>query len=193
MIVKEIDQCETNELFNKMTEFIEESKSGDSKMALLEYVDWMKQVSGINTNEEYNVINPLILQDFGVLINSIIQGFTSMYGDVGFDIAEDTDNSCIVLHNDSVFIDMTKEDDEILCSLSFNRYMPPVKVCEITSFLKDIFTLNLLIDSEHFIIDESTGEYIWGDEAIDQYQTRSRGRKVMPIIVYDSDGSIGNC
>ena len=193
MIVREVDLDDTNELFSKMTEFIETSKSGDNRIALLEYIDWMKQVSGITVDDNIDVINPIILQDYGTVINALIQGFKAMYDEVNFAVAESDDNSSVALYNDIVFIDLSRDDDEILCAVAFNRHIPPVRVCEITSFLKDIFTLNLLIDEEHFIIDDSTGGFIWGENEIDKYYTRTKGRKVMPIIVYDTDGSIGNC
>lgn len=99
----------------------------------------------------------------------------------------------VILNNDLVYMDINREDGPIECIISFSKYTNPVVVAETVNTLKDVFGLGLRISGELFVVDEATGEYVWGDEEIEKHNRRINGAiKIKPIMIFEDD-TVGNC
>ncbi|MDX9691799.1 MAG: hypothetical protein RBT45_05025 [Acholeplasmataceae bacterium] len=98
----------------------------------------------------------------------------------------------VILSNDLIYMDINIDTGYLRCIISFNKNTDVIVVGEVINTLKDIFGSGLHISSELFVVDESTKEYIWGEENIDMYLRGINGTKVKPIIVFNDD-TVGNC
>ena len=98
----------------------------------------------------------------------------------------------VIVNNDLVYMDINRDNRSIECIISFYKFINPVVVAETINTLKDIFGIGLRVSGELFVIDESTGDYVWGEKDISSYLNRVNGIKIKPILLFEDD-TVGNC
>lgn len=97
----------------------------------------------------------------------------------------------VIMYNDFFYMDINDENGPVECIVSFHHQSKPLIVAEAINTLKDIFGLGLKVSGEDFAINEASGEFIWGEDNIDQYTRNINGIKIKPMIFFDGD-TIGN-
>lgn len=186
------------EFISGLEQLIEKTKSGTDEVTFKRCDIIMEDIKNYMTNID-TIYNTTLNTDVGTAANCVIQGLSVLGYNNSLRIMESDDEEeipgkMITLFNDTVFLTIHKNEGDILCDVSFGRFVVPISVCEITSLLKDIFMTNVLIDDDMFVIDPATHEYAWGEEEISLLQKRLGGRKVSPVIIFDNeDGDFGNC
>lgn len=99
----------------------------------------------------------------------------------------------VIVYNDMVYIQVVLNEKGIECFLAFSKYIDAYIAAEVAITLRDIFGISLFISDSPYIIDEATNEFIWGDEDITNYQKKTIGYQIKPIVFFSSDGEVGNC
>lgn len=128
-------------------------------------------------------------EDLYIYSYMVIQSFKVVFG--GWEANTNVMDDRVLLYNDIVYLDMNRDNDSIQCIVSFYHAANPVIVAEVINTLKDIFGAGLKVSNEVFITDEATGDYLWGEEAINKYITAINGNRIKPII-YFNDDTVGN-
>ena len=136
-----------------------------------------------------NTSKETLSSDLLLYSNMVSDAFGVVFGEWHADITIVDDR--VIISNDVTYMDINMDTGAMECIISFSKFASPVIVAEISSTLKDIFGIGFKVSGEMFVVDESTGEYVWGDEEISHYLKRINGVKVKPILWFDGD--VGNC
>jgi len=128
-------------------------------------------------------------EDLYIYSYMAISSFRIVFG--GWDATTKVVDGRVLLHNDIVYMDINRDEGVTQCITSFQFQSNPVIVAEVINTLKDIFGVGLKVSNEVFCTDESTGDYIWGDDDIRQHLRNISGNRINPIIYFD-DNTVGN-
>ena len=166
-------------------------KNKDNKEAPPQYqlVEWMKELhtrrNSTFIRDKTRVLN---IKHFAHLVTTSL---SELFGNWECNI--DYGDDFVFMYNETCTIDINTDQGQVFCIIGFNTKAIPNIAAEITNILKDVFSNNVVINSDMFVFESSNNEYIWGEEAIKQHNQRISGYKLSPIIIYDTEGHVGNC
>ena len=182
----------TQHSIEKVLDYIEKNINDPKKDEVVEnLVDvhaFLTKIKGQHVAK--NGTRDTLSSDLLIYANMISDAFNVVFGEWEADITIVDDR--VIVSNDLVYMDINMDTGAIECITSFCKYSDPVIVAEVASTLKDIFGMGFKVSGEIFIIDESTNEYIWGNEEIGNYIRRVSGVKIKPILWFDNN-ELGNC
>jgi len=124
--------------------------------------------------------------DLLIHIKLVNDSFKSVFSIWEYEVSTLYDS--IILYNDVICIEI-RENDNILCVVSYNKDISPVLSAEISITLKDIFDVYFSINPEMFIVNPLNNSYIWGEKNINEYKKNSPLRKIKPITYFMDEGN----
>lgn len=183
--------CNTNSI-DKVLDYIQSDIKTTDKPDMIEDLwDVHSFLTKVKAKQlEKNKNSESTSSDLLMYANMVFDSLEAMFGEWECNTTLIDDR--VIVNNDLVYMDINRDNDLIECIISFYKFINPVVVAETINTLKDIFGIGLRVSGELFVVDESTGEYVWGDEDITSYLNRVNGIKIKPILLFEDD-TVGNC
>lgn len=187
-----MQQQQTISSIDKVLEYIQQDIENPDKEGVLDdLIDVHALLTTMKARHiEKSKDNKTLPEDLYVYSYMVMQSFKVVFG--GLDAFTKVLDDRVMIYNDLIYMDINRDNEYTECIISFYHRSNPVIVAEIINTLKDMFGVGLKVSNEVFVIDEATGNYIWGDEAIQQHLKNVSGVKIAPMVFFDDD-TVGNC
>lgn len=149
---------------------------------------WLTELKTYRTKKEFNSNK----SDLSVFANLVFSSYKSIFNSAEVTMKKEKSGAFVIFMPSAIVeIDIDKEFDQIVCVISFHNNANVIVVGEMVNMIKDIFKGNVIINSDPFIVDDNTQEFIWGDKEIANYQKRLKPMRVRHSIIF-SDKSAGH-
>lgn len=186
------ENCQSiNSSIDKVLEYIEQDiENPDKKEGLEDLIDIHTLLTKIKVSHIEKVKTPNTQpDDLFIYSHLVISSFNIIFGT--WECHTKATDERVLLYNDLIYLDINRDNGYTQCIISFYYQTNPVIVAEAINLLKDLFGLGLKVSSETFTTNDATGDYIWGEEAIQEHIRAINGLKIKPIVCFD-DGTVGH-
>ena len=126
---------------------------------------WLTELKTYRTKKTFGGCDT---SDISIFANLILSSYKSIFNSTEISIKKEKDAYIIFIPTAIIEMSVDEDFNQIVCVVSFHINANVIVVGEIVNMIKDIFRDNVIINTDPFIVDANSQEFIWGDDKITQ-------------------------